>query len=76
MLPFFVLNNNKTSVVPVSFKRIELSGVPNTGVGQFHSLGTMQGSSTMIRWQGKVGRISESEKVSFQILMERNYTIG
>ena len=46
-----IINNNnyKTSVVPTSSKTIELSGIPSTGVGQTHSLGTMQSSSTMIR---------------------------
>ena len=53
-------NNYKTSIAPISLKRIELSGTPSTGVGQTHSLGTMQSSSTMIRWQGNLGRISES----------------
>ena len=68
-------NNYKTSIAPISLKRIELSGAPSTGVGQTHSPGTMQSSSTMIRWQGNLGRISESEKVSFQMVTERNYAI-
>jgi len=35
----------------------------------------MQSSSTMITWQGNLGRISESERVSFQMVMERNHAI-
>ena len=66
-------NNYKTSIVPISSKRIEVSGAPSTGVGQIHSLGTMQGSSTIIRWKGNLGRISESEKVSFQMVTESQY---
>jgi len=45
------------------------------GVGQTHSLGTMQSSSTMIKWKGNLGRISEFEKVSFQMVAEGNYAI-
>ncbi|KAK2164455.1 hypothetical protein LSH36_63g05070 [Paralvinella palmiformis] len=41
-----------------SSKRIELSGAPSRGIGKTHSPGTMQSSSTMIRWQGNLGRIS------------------
>jgi len=66
----------KTSIAPISLKRIDLSGAPSTGVGQTHSLGTTQSSSTMIRWQGNLGRISESEKVSFKMVTERNYAIS
>jgi len=53
-------NNNyyQTSKGPISSKRIKLGGAPSTGVGQTHSLGTMQSSSTIIRWQGNVGMIS------------------
>ena len=40
-------NNYKTSIAPISSKRIELSGTPSTEVGQTHSPGTMQGSSTI-----------------------------
>jgi len=29
----------------------------------------------MIRWKGNLGRISESEKVNFQMVTERNYAI-
>ena len=47
----------------------------STGVGQIHSPGTMQNLSTMIKWQENLGRIGESEKVSFQMVMERNYAI-
>ena len=43
-------NNCKTSIVPLSAKRIELSGAPSGGVGQTHSPVIMQSSSTMIRW--------------------------
>ena len=68
-------NNCKTSIAPKSSKGIELTGAPSTGVGQTHSPGTMQSSPTMIRWQGNLGRISESEKVSFQMVTERNYAI-
>jgi len=68
-------NNYKTSIVPISLKRIKLSGTPNTKVGQTHSPGTMRSSSTMIRWKGNLGRRSEFEKVSFQMVMERNYAI-
>ena len=58
--------NYKTSISPISSKRIDLSGAHLVqGVGQTHSPGTMQSSSTMIRWKGNLGRISESEKVSF-----------
>jgi len=64
-----------TSITPISSKRIELSGTFSTGVGQTHSPGTMQSSSTMIRWKGNLGRISESEKVSLQMMTERNYAI-
>ena len=35
----------------------------------------MQSSSTMIRWIRNLGRISESIKVSFQMVTERNYAI-
>jgi len=40
--------NYKTSIAPISLKRIELSGVPSTGLGKTHSQGTMQSSSTNI----------------------------
>ena len=65
----------KTSIAPISSKGIQLCGAPSTGVGQTHSPGTMQSLSTMVRWQGNLGRISKSEKVSFQMVTERNYTI-
>ena len=35
-------NNYKTSIAPISSKRIELSGAPSGGIGQTHSPGTMQ----------------------------------
>ena len=44
-------NNYKTSIAPISSKRIEFSGVHSTGVRQTHSPCTMQSSSTMIRWK-------------------------
>jgi len=69
-------NNYKTSIAPISSKRIKLSGAPSTGVGQTHSPGMMRSSSTTIRWKGNLGRISESEKMSFQMVMERNYVIS
>ena len=50
---------------------MELSGTPSTGVGQTHSPGTMQSSSTMIRWQGNLGKISQSEKVCFQMVTDK-----
>jgi len=68
-------NNYKIYIVPISSKRIELSGVPSTGVGQTHSSGTMQSSSTTDEMEGNLWRISESEKVSFQMVMERNHAI-
>jgi len=72
---YIYIYNYKTSIVPIYSKRIKLSGAPSTGVGQTHSLATMQSSSTMIRWQGNLERISESEKVSFQMVTEINYAI-
>ena len=66
-------NNYKTSIAPISSKRIELSGELSTGVGQTHSPGTMQSSSTMIRLKGILLRISECERVSFQMVTQRNY---
>ena len=68
-------NNYKTFVASLSPKWIELSDAPITGVGETHSPGTMQSSATVIRWQGNLGKISESEKVSFQMVTERNYAI-
>jgi len=61
VLLVIIINNYKTSIVPISSNRIKLSGAPSGGVGQTPSLGTMQSSSTMIRWKGNLGRISESE---------------
>ena len=57
--------NYKISIAPISSKRIELGGAPVTGVGQ----------TQMIRSSRNVGRISESEKVSFQMVTQRNYFI-
>jgi hypothetical protein len=62
-------NNVNTSIAPLSSKRIELSGTPSTGDGQTHS------PSIRIRWTGNLARISEYEKVSFQMVTERNYAI-
>jgi len=59
----------KTSIPPISMKRIELSGAPNIEDGQTHIPGMMQSSPTMIKM------ISESEKVIFQMVTERNYAI-
>ena len=56
----------------ISSKIIELSGAPSGGVGQTYNPGTMQSSLTMMRWKGKLGRISWSEKVSSQMITERN----
>ena len=53
-------------MAPITSKRIELSGAPSGGVGQTYSPGTMQSSSTMIRWLRNLGRISECETVSFK----------
>ena len=47
-------NNFKTSIVPISSKRIELSGGPSTGVGQTHSPGKMQSSSTNDQMEWKL----------------------
>jgi len=52
----FINNNNyKTSIVPISSKRIQLSGALSTGFGQTHSPGTMQSSSTngQMEWKRK-----------------------
>jgi len=43
-----ILMTKLTSIAPISSKRIKPSGAPSTGVGQTHSLGTMQSSSTRI----------------------------
>jgi len=58
-------NNNYKTIAPLFLNRIELSGAPSTVVGHSHSPGTMQSASTMIRWQGTLEGISESENVSF-----------
>jgi len=51
-------NNKKTSIAPISPRRIELSGAPSTGVGQTHSPSTMQSSSTndQMEWKLRKGR--------------------
>ena len=64
----------KTSIAPISSKRIEISGAPSC-IGQTYNPGTMQNSSTIIRWKGNLGRISESEKMNFQMVTEINYAI-
>jgi len=69
LFSFTNYKNDKTSIPPISSKRIKLSGTPSTGVGQTHS------NQQMVRWQGNLGRISESEKVSFKMVTERNYAI-
>jgi len=46
--------NYKTSIAPISSKRIELSGTPGTRVGQTHSPGTLQGSSTIDQMEWKL----------------------
>jgi len=63
------------SIAPISSKRIELGGAPSAGVGKTHSPGTMQSSSTMIRWSVNLGKRSDSEKVNFQMVAERKYAI-
>jgi len=50
----------------------------STGVGQTHSLDTMQNSSTNDRMQWKLRKLrrdKKSEKVSFQMVTERTYAI-
>ena len=47
MWPIFYIDNNnndKTSIAPLSWKRIKFSGAPCTGIGQTHSPGTMLSS--------------------------------
>ena len=48
------INNHKTSIGPISSKRMELSGAPSGGVGQTHSPGTMQSSSTNDQMEWKL----------------------
>jgi len=53
----YILNNNyETSIAPISSKRIEISGAPSTGVGQTHSPGKMQISSTNDQMEWKLGK--------------------
>jgi len=47
-------SNYKTSTAPISSKIIELSGAPVTGIGQTHSSGTMQSSSTNDQMERKL----------------------
>jgi len=61
-------NDNNNNVAPISSKWVGLSGMSSTGVRLNHSLGTMQNSLTN-------DQISKSEKMSFQIVTERNYTV-
>ena len=74
-------NNYKTSIGPISSKIIELSGAPKYKGHLVHGLGRLivrlqyKVHQQMIRWNGNLGRISESEKVSFQMATERNYDI-
>jgi len=49
-------NNYKTSIAPISSKRMKLSGAPSTGFGQTHSPGTMQSSSTNDQMARKLRR--------------------
>jgi len=75
LLLIIIINNYITSIAPISSNIIDFSSTPSTGVGQTHSPGIMQSSSTTIRWTGNLGRISESEKVTFQMVTERNYAV-
>jgi len=62
-------------MVPISSKRIKLSGAPSTGVNQSHSHGTMQNSSTndqmqwKPRWDKQVwkGEFSVGDRKKFAI---------
>ena len=69
----FYNNSDKTSIAPISSKRIKLNGAPSTGVGQTHSPCTMQNSSTNDLMEWKLREKGKSEKVSFQKVMKRNY---
>jgi len=54
---YIYINNFKTSIPPISSKRIELSGAPNTGVkgvGQTYSPGQIQSSSTNDQMEWKL----------------------
>ena len=62
-------------MAPISWKRIELSGAPSTGVGQTQSPVIMEKNQQMIRYRGNLGEMSKSEKVSFQMVTERNSAI-
>jgi len=63
-------NNYKILIALISLERIELSGAPSTRVGQTHSPGTIQSSSTNDQMERKLNK-----KVNFQKMTERNYTI-
>ena len=61
-----IINNNyKTSKAPISSKRIELSGAPSTGLNKLIVRVRCKVNQQMIGWQRTLGRIRESEKVSF-----------
>ena len=47
-------NNYKTSIAPLSSKRIELSGAPSGGIRKTHSPGKMQYSSTNDQMERKL----------------------
>jgi len=49
-----VVITQQSSIAPISSKRFELSGAPSTGVGQTHSPGTMQNSSTNDQMEKKL----------------------
>jgi len=69
-------NNYKTSIAPISSKRIELAGTPIVqDLVNFVVRVRCKIHRQLIIWIGNLGRISESDKVSFQMVMERNYTI-
>jgi len=58
-------NNKKNSIVLISPKWIELSGTPSTGVGQTHSTGTMQRSSTNYHTEWKLRKDKQIWKGEF-----------
>ena len=71
------INNYKTSIAPISSKRIELSGTSSTEIGQIRSLGTMQGSATsdQVEWklrkdkQACKGEISNDDRKKLRYFM-------
>ena len=46
------------------------------GLGKLIVQGQCKIPQQMLRWQENLGRIRESEKVSFQMVTEINYAIG